>query len=557
MIASRLLIKNRVQRNILVTVVFLIGSYLITSQYLWNPDPHHDGIMFTAAIAFVDGLRPNIDYFAQYGPLASVIQGFGLLLFGKTLMGLRLLTSFLLILTGLLVSRRIFQIYGLGLGLVFWISLAVAGPMGLPWSTVITTNLIVIVLFTSFEVTDHEIHLRPTMLLLGTQIILVGSLVRIQLIVIFFALTVVFIINRKFMEKNFLKKFIYCSFFTTTLSVVILTKLEILPSYIKQSFLWAFNYYATPSITLTYISGLIWFFIIPLVCYFMYILVYKSFKFKHKIGYVFLPIIISGLFKVLSTAYALEETGKQSLFNPSYFFYETLKRSLLSIDYLPISLFVGTTFYLHFLTKRREVNNALNDHVLLAFGIGTLTQLYPLFDPWHLWMISPIFVMILSLGRYLRFIPKVHKTTVVIIFGIFTSVSTLGYIKNSSSQSFEFDSKILKGMTSSRADARQLDSTLLHLQKEYPGVGQVKFLCTDGLYAAAIQRYMNEDYMFVDWGLESTKIEAMTKSVFVCDYTKMQIDGFRGNGWNVVFEMPSGHLNHRRDQLNNALLKRD
>ena len=557
MIASRLLIQNRVRRSILVTAVFLIGSYLITSQYLWNPDPHHDGIMFTAAIAFVDGLRPNIDYFAQYGPLASVIQGFGLLLFGKTLMGLRLLMSFLLVLTGLLVSRRIFQIYGLGLGLVFWISLAVAGPMGLPWSTVITTNLIVIVLFISFEVTNHEIHLRSTMLMLGTQLILVGSLVRIQLIVIFFALTVVFIINKKFMEKNFLKKFICCSLFTTTLSVVILDKFEILPSYIRQSFLWAFNYYATPSITLTYISGLIWFFIIPLVCYFMYTLVYNLFKFKTKISYVFLPIIILGLFKVLSTAYALVETGKQSLFNPSYFFYETLKRSLLSIDYLPVSLFVGITFYLIFLTKRREATNALNDHVLLAIGIGTLTQLYPLFDPWHLWMISPIFVMILSLGRYLRFIPKVHKSTFVIIFGILTTVSTLGYIKNSSSQTFEFDSKILKGMTSSRADASQLDLTLLQLQKDYPGVDQIKFLCTDGLYAAATQRYVSEDYMFVDWGLESTKIEAMTKSVFVCDYTKMQIEDFRQNGWNIVFELPSGHLNHRRDQLNNALLERD
>ena len=73
--------------------LFIIGSWAIVAQYRWNPDPHHDGIMLTGAIAYIDGYLPNSEYFAQYGPLTSIFQGFGLLVFGKTLLGLRLFTS--------------------------------------------------------------------------------------------------------------------------------------------------------------------------------------------------------------------------------------------------------------------------------------------------------------------------------------------------------------------------------------------------------------------------------------------------------------------------------
>ena len=161
-------------KRFLAVFVFMAGSFAIIMQYRWNPDPHHDGIMFTAAVAFKQGLRPNVDFFSQYGPLAPVLQGLGLQVFGSTLFGLRIFTAALLIFTGAMFTFRAFQVYGLRVACLLWTCWSLTGPMGLPWSSVISTFLIVFVLFVSFGYRSQTVFFRPQVFLFTSQLLIIG-----------------------------------------------------------------------------------------------------------------------------------------------------------------------------------------------------------------------------------------------------------------------------------------------------------------------------------------------------------------------------------------------
>jgi hypothetical protein len=149
--------------------------------------------VLTGAIAFIDGYLPNSEFFAQYGPLASVLQGIGLLIFGKSLLGLKLFTSALVIITGMLVSFRVYRIFGILMASAVWAIWSLTGPMGLPWPSLITTFLIVLGLSISFGIRNAALVLKPRALIVTVQLLLMGALIRIHLLVIVgFILVVLF-----------------------------------------------------------------------------------------------------------------------------------------------------------------------------------------------------------------------------------------------------------------------------------------------------------------------------------------------------------------------------
>lgn len=77
-------------------LVFLVSlSYFLCKAPL-DPDVHHDGIIFTMALAIQNGLRPNLDFYSQYGPIAPVIDSYILKIFGSELINLRIFYAILL-----------------------------------------------------------------------------------------------------------------------------------------------------------------------------------------------------------------------------------------------------------------------------------------------------------------------------------------------------------------------------------------------------------------------------------------------------------------------------
>lgn len=546
---------HRLSKNfklIWIVCLFVLGCWVITTQFRWNPDPHHDGIVLTGAIAFIDGYLPNSEFFAQYGPLASVLQGIGLLIFGKSLLGLKLFTSALVIVTGMLVSFRVYRISGILMASAVWAIWSLTGPMGLPWPSLITTFLIVLGISISFGIRDAALVLKPRALIVTVQLLLMGALIRIHLLVIVGFILVVLFYKRRLLPKHYLRKILFISFLSVGFLVSILVFFGILNSFLEQSILWAFKHYATPEITLTYLSGLLWFVIIPLA----FLLIWKitELGLQHRILISFFLVIIFS-FTLMGSRISIEQNS-QSLYNPTFFFAEFCRRMLLSWDYLSVSVFIFLAGIIIFNQVRKNSEIPLPEALLIAIGTGTLAQLYPLFDPWHIWMISPVFLLIISLlVRRVSFNAR-FRSALLFTSAALTLVLSVQFFSNLSNQNFEFYSKLLRGMTSERTDSPNIDRTLIALEQLDSTEMKIRFLCTDGLYAAASQHFMSEDFMYVDWGLGLSPVNESTRMIFVCNYTQEQIRVLSTQGWKLQFNISNGHLNYEGVILRNALFKR-
>ena len=75
--------------SFLFFLTFSLAGYFSTLGI----DPHHDGIMLKPAIDFAEGKILFKESFTQYGALTTILQGVSLILFGKYLIVIKLLTS--------------------------------------------------------------------------------------------------------------------------------------------------------------------------------------------------------------------------------------------------------------------------------------------------------------------------------------------------------------------------------------------------------------------------------------------------------------------------------
>lgn len=117
-----------------------------------NPDPHHDGVQFAAAVGVADGLKIHSEVYEQYGPVTGWIQGATLKLFGSTLLNLRLENVVLLTIAALLLMRIFFILrvpnFAAGLITLVWavscpVSSIYPGAFGFwPWSSVFALVLL-------------------------------------------------------------------------------------------------------------------------------------------------------------------------------------------------------------------------------------------------------------------------------------------------------------------------------------------------------------------------------------------------------------------------------
>ena len=544
-------------RKLLTLVVFAIGAIAIILQYRWDPDPHHDGIMFTAAVGFNDGLTPNVDFFAQYGPLAPVLQGIGLQMFGATLFGLRFFSAVLLICTGAMFTFRAFQFYGLKFACLLWMCWSFTGPMGLPWSSVISTFLIVLVIFVSFGWQDQEAKFRPLVFLFVSQLLVVGALIRIHLAVIVLLIALTLIVKRLSLPRGFTNKWIILSLSNVSVLIFLLHQFNILGAYFDQSFVWATSHYSTPTLTLTYLSGLIWFVVVPSTFLVLSLMLNRVAALENRFRY---PVLI-GSMSILASflIYANTYTNKASetLFDPRYFMIDFLRRLSLMLDYIPVTLIVLVIGLQVFKGRKIDQQDNLPNLILFAVGLGTLAQLYPLFDPWHLWLISPVIILCLVLLRTEIKTQAPYSNSIAYISAVVTLALGVNFISGLKSQTYDFESLVLYGMTSSRGDAPALDKTMLAFEKASIESQSVRFLCNDGLYASATQEYLSRGPYFVDWGLDESVLDPQVQFIFVCDYTQKEVNYYLDSGWDDLFFLSSGHTNQEGEPLYNSLMKRE
>ena len=90
-------------------------------------DPHHDGIMLKPAIDFAEGKILFKETFTQYGALTTILQGVSLIIFGKYLVVIKLLTAlFYSLIAALLyvIWKNVIPRYLAAMSCIIWLLLA-------------------------------------------------------------------------------------------------------------------------------------------------------------------------------------------------------------------------------------------------------------------------------------------------------------------------------------------------------------------------------------------------------------------------------------------------
>jgi len=87
---AKFIVRKRIIEIILFLLTFAISGYFSTI----GVDPHHDGIMIKPAMDVASGQMLFRDTFTQYGALTTLLQAASLIIFGKYLITIKLLTAF-------------------------------------------------------------------------------------------------------------------------------------------------------------------------------------------------------------------------------------------------------------------------------------------------------------------------------------------------------------------------------------------------------------------------------------------------------------------------------
>lgn len=520
--------------------LFLIGLldlFILMPQARFDPDPHHDGVMFAAAVGVAEGKIPNRDVFAQYGPLAPILQAQVLKVFGVNLLNLRVATGVLLTITALLVF--VFLRNQIGYKFAFliqflWVMSYPKLPLPplMPWASVICTLLMLISLYcwkSASSNTSQSLRAKVLYVVAGIAISL-AVFVRIQLLFFVFAISCILIAqivkdkNRK-LESLY---FVFGSLLFALISLTWLVQNSALQDFIEQCITWPRKFYGESYLPTTiftkdgFIYWSTWYYY-PMF-YLLLVLYIRNFKFrsgnnliKSKFQVLFswiFAFIMALIFAVLSTV----EVKNKSYLNPLLQGQWIIEKLPLCLFYFAATLgFIKIFGYLN--PKNREC-----DYFEILIIAAALAQLYPGSDPIHLWWITPI-LLVTIIPRFIK--TEIYATiggrkfSFLLVFFLFISSLNLIQFHSKDRVAFPHDS-ILVGMQAP-ADEAKFVGRSLHLIASLSSSNDILFDCSDGLYAVAGGRYLANDRYFVNWGPARLVKSSDYSIIFVCRMSKEQM----------------------------------
>lgn len=520
-------------------VLFALEFFYLSFIHSWEVDPHHDGIMYTAAVAAYEGKVPNRDFFAQYGPLSPIIQGFWFRLTEPTVWNLRLLASLGLAFIGVLIyigARRRLSIFTSVLLSTCW---ALSGPFGLPWSSIFSTIFILgsLLLFESIFSSQFQGKSRYYGFFIGLLLAL-GTFTRIHTIVVFFAATLGLLAFRDQWKYRRIAALVSLGYFLTLISITLaLAKHDALKAYLDQCILWASrNYAGGPELSVNFFFNLMW---IPLfgitnILILKHLSNSKSLKFPYVLK-ITLPIFL--FYSVLVLFSQLQRSGPETLRNPRILSIIAGQKAHFSFNFLVLTFFVGLIFfglYKSINSKNLELFLGSESQIVyVLIAVGTLTQLYPYADEYHIAFVVPVVIVasvfVLPQGlKSNRSQSAFCYLAVVLIPTLIAHALILANVER-----IEFKSKTLTGMYGSWQSTKPVDLTMIRLERELPGF---RFICADGLYAGAGGRYLSDNEKFVNWGPPSTGKKVGSRE-FVCSADQQLISSYSEQGWAVKFKV--------------------
>ena len=532
--------------------------------FRFNVDLHHDGIMFAPAVAFSEGLLPNRDFFAFYGPGAPIIHGINLMIFGEYVYVLRVFTAILLTVTTYLIYELCKKFISQKISLLASISWALGLASNLPWASVITTLLTLISFrFYLFSIRDNK---NSTLGLSIASILLVlGTYVRIQLFIISIAvlLALIFIPNRK-------KKVAVWALSTLTSHLLIIISMmhsNVFQYFVQDNINFPRAAAIKDSYSLSYILGLVWFPVI-FIFFILLALFFRSLDaitLNLRIKRMTLCLIAVAFALVIFVSSNISRTGFVSYRNPKIIIRDGSWMLVCGIGYFAAFALIIMGFrlvYNYRTLKYSQQDFNIENLFGIVYGLASMVQLYPVYDRIHLWYLAPIFIVALvSLIPYLNFdikkILKMNLTSVLsYIFIMLFTLQVMTLIMISTEVRSEYKTPIFAGMLGNTKQVLLVDRTFSGLivhQGNYKGI----FDCNPGMYSVYNGKYMADSSAFVNWGPKYPEIELDSKSIFKCDATKVQIDNLVGGGWNIEYqEKVPGVRTDESTQLYNVLFSR-
>ena len=167
-------------------LLLLIELIIAFVQAPWDLDPHHDGYVYAAAVAASEGRMPNSEYFQQYGPLASTLQGLFLALTSPSLYSLRLFTGLSIALISLVLyfsARKTIGEFGaFFVGLLWSLSSPRMHATLLPWPSFYSTILLLVAVYCLKKLVNRKLFGLDAGYFLAAVFIFLASLCRINVI---------------------------------------------------------------------------------------------------------------------------------------------------------------------------------------------------------------------------------------------------------------------------------------------------------------------------------------------------------------------------------------
>lgn len=566
----RLLQKSKVHQNLLLKsfqnsdfpsylLLSLILSIINFNFFRLDVEPHHDGIIFAQAVGVAEGLIPNRDLFAYYGPGSAWIHGFVLMLFGDKLIVLRFFTMFLILITSVCLFHLLKKFIGQFLALGITLCWGITPGTNFPWPSEISTSLVILamVVLGSERFAGNE----EKRTYIASLILVLATYVRIHVVIISILVIAVMLTIKS--NRNLAKIWILAHIICHTIIWILMFCVGSSTGFIRDSINYPRSVALGGHFSISYFVGLMFY---P-AFFILLSTLYKFFCFKVQTArleviYRLLLLLVSfSLASFVIYFYNQPRNPPQTYRNPQ----------IIAVDLsnmFPAALCYWSAFYLiilsvgyvrnHLIKAPIENSNtkALRTPlVFLAISLGSLAQLYPLYDKFHLWFISPIvFVGVAALleGRVANLI--IHRMAIAAVISLLISTQLVLCIVNANKVRVEYKSPILAGMYGIPSHVLRIDKTLEFVSK-FSSANEIRIDCSNGLYSVANGSFLSNTPAFVNWGPKYDRPASRNSDIFLCHATFSQISKYLDQGWVIKHSEKYLDLNLNLDRYNVLLVK--
>jgi hypothetical protein len=508
-------------RAVLFTSLFVYFSFL----FRFDPDIHHDGIMYTPALAFSEGLLPNKDAFAYYGPLSPIIQGVALKLFGANLITIRLLGACVFAFSFTLVFHLLAKRISSNWAFVFTLLAALPTASILPWSSAFTTlaNLLAMAILVHYLQRDlkksFSIHI-----FVASLIISFSFYIRIHQIIVSLVVLAFFILFRR--DKRESLQWFFGFLFGHLLAILMMLYFGTLYGFIMDCIVYPQGVAIIRQFEIAYFVGMMWYPGLTLVTFLIvYILSRIDLNSQFKALFLALVSILAGL--VLYYISIIPRTGWVTYRNPKIVAIDGSWMSNVLVGYISATIVI----VLFLLILVRKVKLLAPDlAVSLAFGLGVIPQLYPMYDRMHLWLLTPVLMIpaIYYLADTKFWNSHIRRATKYLSLSLMVlQLSTIFSFANTDRVPFKSDS--LKFMYATEASVNRIDPSVKMLEK-YLGESVV-FQCNNAFYAGANMKFQSTSKYYVNWGKpKGYDPKESSDFTFMCNLDKSKFDYFKVKG---------------------------